>query len=169
LSELVELEDTSTLGRSERVGEIDSIDDADEPGTERNASRERTQDVAEEPNSLSRIKLGCDYLLFPVTHRERGAAHSAKIAHPVDLAPGSPHPTPSRDFDYCQCRGAGEATLPAGYGDEPIRAKRNAASQEELKNCAEPPDPPRYASGADNSIAHFPSHPCVHSFGLPHR
>jgi hypothetical protein len=42
LSELVELEDASTLRRFGRMAEIDAIDDADEPDTERNAPRERT-------------------------------------------------------------------------------------------------------------------------------
>jgi len=91
----VEFEDTSTPGRFQWMGEIDSIDDANEPDTERYATRERTKYVAKEPNSLGRVQLGRDYFLFPVAHRDGRAARSAKIAHPVDLAPGSPDPTPS--------------------------------------------------------------------------
>jgi hypothetical protein len=150
----MEFENTSTLGRFQRMCEIDSIDDPNEPDAERYASRERTKYLAKELSSLSRIQLGCDYFLFPVTHRDGRAARSAKIAHPVDLAPWSPDPAPSRDFDNRQRRGAGQATLPAADGDEPIEAQRNASSQKELENCAEEPNPPWHASGADNSIAH---------------
>jgi hypothetical protein len=42
-SNWVEFEDTSALGRFHRMVEIDTIDDANEPDTERYASRVRTE------------------------------------------------------------------------------------------------------------------------------
>jgi hypothetical protein len=52
-----ELEDTSTLGRFQWTPDIDPIDDAYEPDAERDASRERTKDVAKERDSLGRVQL----------------------------------------------------------------------------------------------------------------
>jgi hypothetical protein len=54
----VEFEDTPTLGRFQRTVEIDPIDGANEPDTERYASRERAEDVAKELDSLCRAQLG---------------------------------------------------------------------------------------------------------------
>ena len=51
----VEFEDPSTLGRCHRIVEIDTVDDADELDTERNAARERTEHVVEVPNALRRV------------------------------------------------------------------------------------------------------------------
>lgn len=82
-TEWVELEDTSTLGRFQRMVEIDPIGDANEPDAERDASRERTKDVAKERDSLLRVQLGRTYFFFPATHRDGRAAGSARIAHPV--------------------------------------------------------------------------------------
>jgi hypothetical protein len=48
----VQFEDTPTLGRFQRTVEIDPIDGANEPDTERYASRERAEDVAKELNAL---------------------------------------------------------------------------------------------------------------------
>jgi hypothetical protein len=73
----VEFEDTSALGSFHRMVEIDAIDDANEPDTKRSASRERTEDVAEEANSLCRVEFGRADLLFPAAHRDRRAAGSA--------------------------------------------------------------------------------------------
>jgi hypothetical protein len=73
----VEFEDTSALGRLHRMVEIDTVDDANEPDTKRSASRERTEDVAKEANSLCRVQLGRADLFFPAAHRDRRAAGSA--------------------------------------------------------------------------------------------
>jgi len=54
----VKFEDMSTLGRFQRLVEIDAIHDANEQHTERYASRERTKDVAKEPDSLCRVQAG---------------------------------------------------------------------------------------------------------------
>ena len=54
-SNWVEFEDRSTLGRFHRIVEIDTVDDADEVDTERNASRERTEHVAEVADALCRV------------------------------------------------------------------------------------------------------------------
>ena len=72
----VEFEDTSALGRFHRIVEIDTIDDANEPDTERYASRKRTEDVAKEANSLCRVQLGRAYFFFPAAHRDSRAAGS---------------------------------------------------------------------------------------------
>jgi hypothetical protein len=116
----VELEDTSALGRFHRMVEIDTIDDANEPDTERHGSGVRTEDVAKEANSLCRVQLGRAHFLFPAAHRDRRAAGSAQIAHPLDLAPGGPDPTPASYLNDRQRRGARQAALPAANGDEPI-------------------------------------------------
>jgi hypothetical protein len=119
-SHWVELEDTSALGRFNRMVEIDTVDDANEPDTERHGSRVRTEDVAKEADSLCRVQLGRAHFLFPAAHRDRRATGRAQIAHPLDLAPGSPDPTPAAYLDDRQRRGARQAALPAANGDEPI-------------------------------------------------
>src|SRR5215216_1821010 len=119
-SNWVEFEDTSTLGRFHRMVEIDTVGDANEPDTERYASRVRTEDVAEEANSLCRVQLGGGYFFLPAAYRDRRTAGSAQIAHPLDLAPGGPDPTPAFYLNDRQWRGAGQAALPAANGDEPV-------------------------------------------------
>ena len=94
-SKWVELEDRSTLGRFQRMVKIDLIDEANEPDAERYASGERTKDVAKEPNSLCRVQLGRTYFSFAAAHGDGRVAGSAQIAHPLDLAPGGPDPTPA--------------------------------------------------------------------------
>jgi hypothetical protein len=138
----VEFEDTSALGRFHRMVEIDTIDDANEPDTERYASRVRTEDVAKEANSLCRVQLGRAYFFFPAAHGDGRAAGSAQIAHPLDLAPGGPDPTPASYLNDRQRRGARQAALPAANGDEPIGTHRYASDQKELQDWAEEPDPP---------------------------
>ena len=76
-SKWVEFEDRSTLGRFHRIVEIHTIGDANEPDTERYASRERTEDVAKEPNSLRRVQLGRTYFFFPAAHGDGRAAGGA--------------------------------------------------------------------------------------------
>jgi hypothetical protein len=89
----VEFEDTSTLGRFHRMVQINTIDDANEPDTERDGSRERTKDVAKEANSLRRVQLGRDDFFFPAANGDGRPAGGAQIAYPVDLAPRGPDPT----------------------------------------------------------------------------
>jgi hypothetical protein len=138
----VEFEDTSALGRFHRMVEIDTIDDANEPDTERNASRVRTEDVAKEANSLCRVQLGRAYFFSPAAHRDRRAAGGAEIAHPLDLAPGGPDPAPASYLNDRQGRGARQAAVPATNGEEPIGTHRHASDQKELQDSAEDPDPP---------------------------
>jgi len=76
----VEFEDRSTLGRFHRMVEIDTIGDANEPDTERYASRERTKDVAKETNSLCRVQLGRTHVFFLAAHGDGRAASGAQIA-----------------------------------------------------------------------------------------
>jgi hypothetical protein len=128
-SKSVEFEDAPTLGRFRRTVEIYPIDGANEPGTERYASRERAEDVAKELDSLCRVQLGRTYFFFPAAHGDGRSAGGAQIAHLLDIAPGSPDPTPARDLDDRQGRGARQAALPAANGDEPIEAQRNASGQ----------------------------------------
>jgi len=158
----VEFEDTSALGSFHRIVEIDTIDDADEPDTERYASRARTEDVAKEANSLCRVQLGRADFFFPAAYRDRRAAGSAQIAHPLDLAPGGPDPTPASYLNDRQRRGARQAALPAANGDQPIGTHRYASDQKELQDWAEEPDPswqmcPLRHRGLLNSIAHLRS------------
>src|SRR5262249_39145543 len=94
-SKWVEVEDTATPRRFHRIVEIDTVNDADEPDTEWDASRERTEDVAEVPNALRRVQLGRSYFFCPAAHRDGRAAGSAQVAHPLDLAPRGPDPTPA--------------------------------------------------------------------------
>src|SRR6266508_2401993 len=141
------------------MAEIDTIDDANEPGTERDASREGTKDVAKEPQSLRRVQLGRAYFFFPAAHRDRRAAGSAQIAHPVDLAPGRPDITPASDLNDRQRGDARQAALPAANGDEPIGPHRHASDQQELEDGGEEPDPSwkmcvRRHARAASSIAH---------------
>lgn len=63
LAKWVKLEDTSTLGRFQRTGEIDPIDDANEPDAERHAPRDRTKDVAKKLDSLRWVQLDRPYLM----------------------------------------------------------------------------------------------------------
>ena len=84
-----------TLGRFLRLVEIDPIDDPDEPATERDGSRDRAERVAKERDSLRRVQLGRPYLFLPAPERDLRVAGGAQIAHPVDLAPGRPDPTPA--------------------------------------------------------------------------
>jgi hypothetical protein len=161
-SNWVEFEDTSALGRFHRMVEIDTIGDANEPDTERSASCVRTEDVAKEANPLCRVQLGRAHFFFPAAHRDRRAAGSAQIAHPLDLAPGSPDPTPASYLNDRQRRGARQATLPAANGDEPIGTHRHASDQKELQDWAEEPDPPWHTCTLRhrdflNSIAHLRS------------
>jgi hypothetical protein len=76
-SDWVEFEDASALGRFHRMVEIDTIGDANEPDTERDASRVRTEDVAKEANALCRVQLGRADVFLPAAHRDRRAAGSA--------------------------------------------------------------------------------------------
>jgi hypothetical protein len=75
--------------------EIDAIDDANERDTERYASSYWTEDVAKEVNSLWAVQLGRGDVLCPASHGDRRAAGSPQIAHPVNIAPGGPDPTPA--------------------------------------------------------------------------
>jgi hypothetical protein len=158
----VEFEDASALGGFHRIVEIDTIGDANEPDTERYASRVRTEDVAKEGNALCRVQLGRAHFFLPAARRDGRATGSAEIAHPLDLAPGSPDPTPAYYLDDRQRRGARQAALAATNGDEPIGTYRHAGDQKELQDSAEEPDPPwptcrlRHRDPL-NSIAHLRS------------
>src|SRR5262249_17993916 len=128
----VEFEDTSALGRFHRIVEIDTVDDADEVDTKRNASRERTEHVAEVPNPLRRAQLGRGDLFCPAPQRDSRAAGGAQIAHPLDLAPRGPDPPPVCYRNDCQRRSARQATLAAANGDKSVEAQWNASDQQEL-------------------------------------
>jgi hypothetical protein len=169
-SKWVKFEDTSALGSFHRMVEIDTIDDANEQDTERDASGERTKDVAEELDSLRRAQLGRSDLFLPSAHRNRGSARSSQVLHPMDLAPGRPDPPPARDIDDRDWRGARQAALPAANRDEPIEPERHAGDQKELQESAEEPDSPRSPDGGGWSgacclrrIEGHGSHPSVMS------
>src|SRR5215218_5444261 len=94
-SEGVELEDPPALSRVNRTVEIDPVDGANEPDSERDAPHERTEDVAKEVDSLGPVQLDRAYVHLPAAHGDRRAAGRAQIAHPLDLAPGGPDPAPA--------------------------------------------------------------------------
>ena len=91
-SNWMELEDTAALGRFHRMVEIDPIDDANEPDTERHASRVRTEDVAKEANSLCRVQLGRAHFFFPAAHRDGRAAGKRADCTPIGPRPRAPRP-----------------------------------------------------------------------------
>src|SRR4029450_6225773 len=96
----MELEDRSSLGCFPwRTVDIDSVDDANERGTERSASGERTKDVAKECNALCLLQLGRSDFFFPAAHGDGRAATSSQVAHPLDLAPRAPDPAPAQHRD----------------------------------------------------------------------
>ena len=109
----MELEHPSTLGRFDRTSDVHPIDEANERDAERDASRERTKDVAKEPHSLRRVQLGRSDVFLPASVVDGRVSGSSQIAHPVDLAPGSPDQPPAGDRDDRHRRGPGQAALPA--------------------------------------------------------
>src|SRR5262245_53293267 len=118
----MEFEDPPTLGHRHRVVEIDTVDDADKPDTERNAARERTEGVAEVPDALRRVQLGRTDFFRPAPHSDDRAASSAQVAHPLDLAPGGPDPPPASYLNNRQRRGARQAAFPTANSDESVEA-----------------------------------------------
>jgi hypothetical protein len=133
----MELKDDSALGGFHRIIEIDTVNDADEPGAERNASRERTENVAEVPDALGRVQLGRTYFFSPAAYGDGGATGGAKITHPLDLAPGSPDPPPASYRNDGHSCGALQAALPTANGDKPIGAEWNTSDEQELQDWAE--------------------------------
>src|SRR5688572_24092811 len=133
----MELEDASALGRFHGMSDIHSIDEADEGDAERDASCQRTKDVAKEGHSLRRVQLRRPDLFLPAPNVDRRAARSAQVAHPVDLAPRRPDEPPAGCLDDRDGRGARLAALPAADRDEPVEAQWNAGRQEELQDRAE--------------------------------
>jgi len=143
LSNRVEFEDPPTLGCFYWITEIDTIDDAEKLETERNGSRERTENVAEVPDALHGIQLGRAYLFGrPVPRRDGRVASRAQVAHPLGLAPGGPDPTPAPYLNNRQWRSASQAALPAVNADEPVKAQRYASVQKEHQDWTEEPNPP---------------------------
>ena len=74
----------------------------------------------------SSVALTCS---FAAPERDRRVAGRAQIADPVDLAPGRPDPTPTRDLDDRHGCGAKHAARPAANRDEPVETQRNAGGQ----------------------------------------
>src|SRR5436190_24005127 len=133
----VELENAAIRGHLIRMVQVDPVDETDEEEAEREAARIRCEDVAEEVDSLRRVELGRRDL-FPVpTLDDRRAAGGAKVAHPVDLAPGSPDEAPPIDSEDRDRRRAKQAALPAANDDEPVRAQRHAMFQEKPEDRPE--------------------------------
>jgi hypothetical protein len=150
----VKFEDPSTLSGLHRIVEIDLIEGADEPDSERDASSERPKDVAKERDALCRVQLGGGDFFFLAAHGDGRAAGSAQVADPLDVAPGGPDPAPPRDFDDGHGRSARQAALPAANGDEPVEAHRNASGQQNLGNRAPERDPRWRGCVPTNAIAH---------------
>src|SRR5262245_39391877 len=134
-SNWMQLEDRSSLGCFlRRPVDIDPVDDANERDTERYASGERTKDVAKECNALCRVKLTRSDFFFPAADGDGRAAASAQVAHPLDLAPGTPDPPLAGGRDDRHTCGAREAALPAANRDERLRPQRNGSGQQHLKD-----------------------------------
>jgi hypothetical protein len=89
----VEFEGASTLGRFLGIVEIDPIDGADEPETERDASCEGTEDIAEEPDSLAQIQR------LPETSMiATGVVRGRPLFRPrMVMSPLTPSGTPARN------------------------------------------------------------------------
>src|SRR5262249_19060922 len=75
----VEFEDSPTLGHGHWIAEVDAVNDAEEPDTERNAARERTEDVAEVSYPLRWVQLGRGYFFRPAPHGDGRAGGGAQV------------------------------------------------------------------------------------------
>jgi hypothetical protein len=73
----VELKHTATLGRCDRIAEIDSINHPNELDTERDAVRNRTKHVAKEGHPLRLIELGRTHVSAPAAHGDPRTAGRA--------------------------------------------------------------------------------------------
>ncbi len=92
----MELEDTAIPGHFDRLIEIDTVGDANELEAERGASRETTEHVAKEHNSLHLIQLGRTHFFAAVAHRDRRALGWRSIDYG-----GSKHNTRSTSDPGC--------------------------------------------------------------------
>src|SRR5437762_426406 len=95
----MELEDSSALGCLQRMVEIDTVGQANERDAAGDASRDGTENVAEELDSLRGVQLGRRHFFLPAANGDGRAAGGPQVPHPVDLAPRGPHPAPARDVD----------------------------------------------------------------------
>jgi hypothetical protein len=91
----VEFEDGSASGRSDRIVQIDPVDNADECEAAWYGSRESAQAVSEELDFLPHVQLGRGDLFLPAVLGDRRATGSAQIADPVDITPRAPDPPPA--------------------------------------------------------------------------
>ncbi len=136
----MELEDRATLRGCHRVVEINAVDEANEPVAERQAARERTEDVAEERDPLRRVQLDRTDVFVPAALGDGGPAGSAQVLDPLDIAPWRPDPTLALDLKDREGGGARLAALPAADRDQPIEPQRNAGGDQGLQDPAEDPD-----------------------------
>lgn len=118
----MEFNHSSTLSRFLWPVDIDTIDDAVEPDTDRDASRKRPKHVTKEANSLRRIQLAGTNFYFLTADGDGCAPSRPQIADPLLIAPRAPDPTPARDLNDRHRRCAKKATLPAANVHQPIRA-----------------------------------------------
>src|SRR5207248_6954043 len=95
----VELEDPAIPGDLCRPGQVDLIGDANELDAEAHRAGEGPEDVTKEHDALRLIELGGAHVFVLAPHGDRRASRGAQVPDPLDVAPGSPHPAPARDFD----------------------------------------------------------------------
>ena len=120
LTDQGELEDRPAASGLDRVVKVDTVDDANERGAERDPPSQGTQDVAEEGHPLCRVELHRTHLILAAAHPDRRFAGGAQVAHPVDLAPRRPYPTPAGILDDGQGSGARHAGAAAADGQQPV-------------------------------------------------
>lgn len=130
LSKSVEFEDGSTLGRFQRTVEIDSIHDANEPGTEQHASRERTKDREAHYRKWLGVQgedcSGCSPHQDRVNLRIEWAALSADLA--TSAAPRVTTQSAGCLAPKSTRRTTSESSRPTGASKSPPRAALKNAS-----------------------------------------
>lgn len=142
LTDQGELEDRPAASGHDRVVQVDTVDDANEGGTERDAPSQGTQDVAEEGHPLCGVQLHRTHLILAAANPDRRLAGGAQVAHPVDFAPRRPYPTPAGVLDDGQGSRARHAGPAAADGQQPVGPKRQAGGEEAPRDGTECPNPP---------------------------
>src|SRR5689334_10389386 len=97
--ERAELEDRPTVSRLHGIAQIGPIERSDEPHPERDAPRQRTEDVAKERDPPCLVELRSANLLRPAPERDRRATGCAQVLHPMDIPERRPDPAPIADRD----------------------------------------------------------------------
>src|SRR5437016_6243100 len=126
----VEFEHRPAHGGLDRIVDVDSIYIADDPHDELAIlPNERSEDVAEECNSVAWFHLHRGYLNVSPSNCDRRPAGRPQIAHPIDFAEWSYQPASARALYNRNRRGARYARLPAPNRDQHIGTHWYASRQ----------------------------------------